>query len=234
MTFATKRRLRIILIEKKLAHSELFKGLEPAEIKALLESLTTTQKNFESGEYVQHINDTYDKIGMVISGSVHMIAEDFWGNRNLIRKFEPLEFYGDAHSLTLLPMFFDIIAVKPSELLFIKTSEIFTPKGKFGLSQQILLKNMISIMSHKKLEYMHKADFLSNRSIRDKISAYLSEQARRKCSNEFQIPYNRQDFADFLAVDRSALSRELAKMQKEGIIKFHKDHFVLIDEKRDI
>lgn len=221
-------------LEEKLAHSELFQGLQAAEIKVLLESLTTKQKKFESGDYVQHINDTYDKIGMVISGSVHMILEDFWGNRNLIRKFEPLEFYGDAHSLTMQPMFFDIVAVKPSELLFIKTSEIFTPKGKFGQPQQILMKNMISIMSHKKLEYMHKADFLSNRSIRDKISAYLSEQARSQKSNEFSIPFNRQEFADFLAVDRSAMSRELAKMQNEGIVKFRKDHFVLIDAKKEI
>lgn len=199
------------------------------DVDLLIHCLHMWKKTYGIGEYVHHINDTYNSIGFVISGKVHMIAEDFWGNRNLIQEFGELEFYGEAHSMTKQPMFFDIVAVKKSDILFINTDRIITTCHNACHAHQQLIANLMRIMSEKKLGYMHKADFLSKRTTRGKITAFLSEQARIQGTNDFLIPYNRQYLADYLAVDRSALSRELSKMREEGILDFGNNHFILIN-----
>lgn len=211
-----------------LKNTPLFAGVAEQEIKKLYATLKMHQKSFPAGAYIHHSEDTYQYVGLVLSGKVHMIGEDLWGNRNLIAEFDPRQFYGESHSLTGVPMFFDIVAVEASQVLFINLLRaiVFAKQGS-AIHQQ-LLNNLFQIMLHKKLQYMRKADFLSRRSIREKLSAYLSNEARLRGSFNFAIPYNRQQLADFLAVDRSALSKELAKMQREGILKFKLNEFELL------
>ncbi|QNK39633.1 Crp/Fnr family transcriptional regulator [Caproicibacter fermentans] len=218
-----------MLLANKLLPSRLFSNMTSEDVDLLIHCLHMWKKTYGIGEYVHHINDTYNSIGFVISGKVHMIAEDFWGNRNLIQEFGELEFYGEAHSMTKQPMFFDIVAVKKSDILFINTDRIITTCHNACHAHQQLIANLMRIMSEKKLGYMHKADFLSKRTTRGKITAFLSEQARIQGTNDFLIPYNRQYLADYLAVDRSALSRELSKMREEGILDFGNNHFILIN-----
>lgn len=216
-----------MLIEK-IAHSELFAHIPKHRLHALLSHLNPRIKRYGKGEYVHRVGDVYNSIGMVLSGKVVMSATDFWGNRNLIKEFGELEFYGDSHSVSNRPMFFDIVAVKQSELLFLNMENMLTPWSSFKDEQQILLANMLNICAHKKLGYMHKSDCLSRRNAREKIKAFLSEQATIAVSNEFIIPYNRQHLADYLAVDRSTLSRELSKMKQEGLLDFTGKRFRLI------
>lgn len=213
---------------EKIAQSQLFQHVETHKLKPLLYQLNFRRKSYRKGEYVHHINDVYGSIGMVLSGKVVMSTTDFWGNRSLIKEFKELEFYGDSHSISKLPMFFDIIAVRNSELLFLDMDKILTPWSDMEDERQRLMINLLNICAHKKLDYMHKADFLSRRTVRDKIKAYLSEQARSNKSNSFTIPFSRQHLADYLAVDRSTLSRELSKMREQGMLEFDDKHFILI------
>lgn len=208
--------------------TSLFAGLEDNEIKELYTSLRMYPQKFKAGAYIQHIEDTYQCLGLVLSGKVHMISEDIWGNRNLIAEFGQGQFYGESHSLTGTPMFFDIVAAEESELLFINILKCIVLAWQAGAAPQKLLGNLFENMLHKKLSYMRKSDILSRRTIREKLSAYLSNEARSRSALIFTIPYNRQQLADYLAVDRSALSKELAKMQKEGILKFCHNKFELI------
>ncbi len=217
-----------ILLQEFLSQSDLFSNMTIDGIELLIKCFGMHRKSYGVGEYVHRINDTYDCIGFIISGKVHMVGEDFWGNRNLIQEFEALQFYGDAHSMTKMPMFFNIVAVKKSEILFINTNKIFTTCEKTCPAHLQLISNLMHIISKKKLGYMHKTDFLSRRTIREKLTAFLSEQARIQGKSDFTISYNRQHLADYLAVDRSALSRELAKMKEEGILCYEQNHFTLL------
>lgn len=213
---------------EKIAQSQLFQHIEKHKLRALLQQLNPRRRSYQKGEYIHHINDVYGSIGVILSGKVAMSTTDFWGNRNLIKEFKELEFYGDSHSISKLPMFFDIIAVRNSELLFLDVDRILTPWNDLEMERQTLMTNLLNICAHKKLDYMHKADYLSRRNVRDKIKAYLSEQARSNKSNSFVIPFNRQHLADYLAVDRSTLSRELSKMKAQGMLEFDDKHFTLM------
>ncbi|MCD8360883.1 MAG: cyclic nucleotide-binding domain-containing protein [Acidaminococcaceae bacterium] len=110
--------------------TSLFAGLEDNEIKELYTSLRMYPQKFKAGTYIQHIEDTYQCLGLVLSGKVHMISEDIWGNRNLIAEFGQGQFYGESHSLTGTPMFFDIVAAEESELLFINILKCIVWPGK--------------------------------------------------------------------------------------------------------
>ncbi|MEG2418165.1 MAG: cyclic nucleotide-binding domain-containing protein, partial [Eubacterium sp.] len=116
----------MISILKKLSKAPLFDGMSTADIELLVNCLHMYQKEYGPGEYIHYQNDTYNSIGLIVSGEVHMIGEDFWGNRNLIHVFDELQFYGEAHSMTQKPMFFNIVAIKKSVVLFINTTRIIT------------------------------------------------------------------------------------------------------------
>lgn len=168
-----------------------------------------------------------EDIGVVLSGKIHMISEDFWGNQNIIAEFTENALFGEAHSISRKPMFFSLVSVMPSSLLFLNTEKILDIREHRRNEVQKLYHNLMTIIIRKKLNYMKKADILSRRNLREKISSFLSEEYKKKGNSSFTVPYNRQQMADYLSVDRSALSKELSKMKKEGILDYNHNWFML-------
>ena len=187
----------------------LFDGIENGELEQLLPCLGGRRVRFDEGDYIFMAGGRADQVGMVLSGSVLVFSDDFWGNRTIMAHVERGGLFGEAFSFArveALPV--SVTAAEKTEVLFIR--------------------NMLKILAEKNMALTQKIGHMGKRSTREKILSYLSEQAGKAGGESFSIPLNRQEMADYLAVDRSALSKELGRLEKEGQISFHKNQFQLL------
>jgi CRP-like cAMP-binding protein len=167
-------------------------------------------------------------VGIVLSGGLHIIRNDYGGNRLIVARIGPGELFGEAFSLgkvKKLPI--SIMAVEMSELFLFSSKRLVQPCASVCGFHAALIRNLIHDLARKNTMLMQKIEHVTRRTTREKLLSYLSAQARQAKNRTFDIPFNRQELADYLAVDRSALSAELGRMRTEGIIAFRKNHFEL-------
>lgn len=212
----------------------LFDGITEQELDSLLPCLSGRREWFEEGEYILMAGERPELVGMVISGSVFVLTDDFWGNRTIMAHVEPGGLFGEAFSFAhvdSLPV--HVMASEKTEVLFVNCERIITVCPSACEFHNRLVRNMLKILAEKNIALTQKIGHMGRRTTREKILSYLSEQAKRAGGDSFIIPLNRQEMADYLAVDRSALSKELSRLKNEGQISFHKNHFrLLTDELR--
>lgn len=211
-----------------LKQCTLFKGIEHEDIHAMLGCLEAKNKCYDKQEYILAAGSSKVETGIVLRGSVHVIKEDFWGNRMILAKAGAGEVFGEAFSCAgeeYLPV--SVVAVEDTEVLFLNPAKVLRTCSSACRFHTGLIQNMIGLLAGKNIMLTEKIEHVTKRTIREKLLSYLSGQAGRVGSNRFQIPFNRQELADYLAVDRSALSNELGKMRDEGILEFWKNEFVL-------
>jgi len=207
----------------------LFAGIKEAELLTLLDCLSASEKKFKKGSYIFMSGETVNFIGLVLSGSVHIIREDFWGNRAILAHIGPGGLFGEAFScaqIKKLPV--SAFAAETAVVLLLDYRKIITTCSSACMFHTGLIKNMLRILAEKNVMLTQKMEFITQRTTREKVLAYLSAQARQAGGGNFEIPFNRQELAEYLSVDRSAMSRELSKMQDEGILLFHRNHFELL------
>lgn len=207
----------------------LFVGMDPDEIEDKLTCLSASEKTYDKNEYIFIEGDPISSIGIVLSGSVNIFKEDFWGNRSIISYVGVGDLFGESFSFSLtkkIPV--NAMATEKSRVLFIDYKNIITTCSKACEFHNDLIKNMLKIISTKNIMLTQKMEHITKRTTREKLLSYLSEQSRRFESNSFEIPFNRQELADYLSVERSAMSNELGKMQSDGLITFNKSHFTLL------
>lgn len=212
-----------------LKNNPLFKNINPGDLHKLLKCLQSDNVIYQKEQIIIHSGERTKKIGILISGKIHIINDDCWGNRTIIKEIIPGELFGEAYAcLPEKNFIFSIIAKEKCEVLYLDISKILHSCKNNCLYHQQLIENLLMITASKNILLTKKINHLTNRSIRKKILAYLSDFSKECGSNSFKIPFNRQQLANYLAVDRSALSFELSKMQKEGIISYHKNYFNLL------
>ncbi len=213
---------------KVLESSALFAGIEKTNLLAMLKCLSAKSEVFEKDEYVFSAGESVSKIGIVLSGCVDLIKEDYWGNRTILARAGAGELFGEAFSCSgnkIMPL--SVVALEKSQILFIDYRKIITTCSSSCEFHTRLISNMLQILAAKNILLMQKMEHITKRGMREKILSYLSEQAVSQKSNNIVLPFNRQELADFLSVDRSAMSKELCKMRDEGILEFQKNHFTL-------
>lgn len=211
-----------------MIQSPLFKGIAEKELKELLKCLNAKETAYEKNEFIFRAGDKASSIGVIISGGVYVLKEDFWGNRTILAKLEEGDLFGEAFACReeeKLPV--SVMAVEKSRILFVDYRRIINNCPNTCVFHASLIENMIRILAGKNVMLTQKMEHLSKRTTREKILSYLSAQAVRCGSNVFTIPFNRQELADFLCVERSAMSAELGKMRKEGLLSCEKNRFVL-------
>ena len=206
---------------KLLENSPLFKDVAPKEIDAMLQCLGTEEKEYEKGEIIFHAGDVIHSIGLVLTGRVQIENDDLWGNKS---GFAFAESYA---CLPGEPLMVSAIAAEPSRILFLDTGRVLTAYPSACSHHSRLVQNLLYISSQKNLNLSRRIFHTSSKSIRSRLLSYLSFQAAKAGSQDFYIPFNRQQLADYLSIDRSAMSAELSKMRKEGILETDKNHFVL-------
>lgn len=211
-----------------LKRTRLFAGVGEDEIGAMLACLDARLKHYKKGEYVfrqgEHLND----ITVLVGGSLHIQKDDYWGNRSILNRIAVGEMFGEAYvapeSGALLN---DVVALEDSAVMFFDVKRIITTCSSACRFHALVVQNLFFAISEKNRMLVQKLGHMSQRSTREKLISYLSEEAKRHNSGCFSIPFNRQQLADFLSVDRSAMSNELCKMRDEGLLRFDKNRFEL-------
>ena len=213
---------------KLLENAPLFKDVPPEEINVMLQCLGTEERDYDKGETIFHAGDVIHNIGLVLTGRVQIENDDVWGNKSVMESVGPGFAFAESYAcLPGEPLMVSAIAAEPSHILFLDTGRVLTTCPSACTHHNRLIHNLLYIMAKKNLMLTRKIDHMGQRSIREKVMAYLSFESERQKKQTFTIPYNRQQLADYLAVDRSALSAELSRMKKDGLIRFEKNCFQL-------
>ena len=211
-----------------LCRSRLFRGFTKEEITSLLECLNAAVKTYRKGEYIFQAGEVTENFGMIIEGKVQIISDDYWGERQILAGFGKGQLFGEAYAcMEKMPLLVSAIAVEESQVLMLNAHRVLQTCTSACDFHRRLVENLVGILAKKNLTLTRKIDQISKKTIRGKVLAYLSSEAGQQDSNDITVPFNRQQLAEYLAVDRSALSAELSRMQKEGIISYRKNHFVL-------
>ncbi len=219
-------------IEKKpfIKESRLFKDISFQDIESLLHCLGAYLRTYKKGEIIYAAAQRITAMGLVLSGRVCIQQTDVWGNQNIFGYTGPGQVFGETYACAPGEMMMvDAIAASDCEILFLNIQKVLTTCPSACAFHSRLVANLLAVMATKNLSLSRKINDISHKSIRDRLLSYLSYQAIKSGSNIFDIPFNRQELADYLCVDRSALSKELGKMKKEGLLTWHKNHFQVYD-----
>lgn len=211
-----------------LKRTKLFAGVGEEDITAMLSCLGARLCTYKKGEYVLRQGERLDDILLLSEGSLHIQRDDYWGNRSILGHIEVGEIFGEAYvapeSGTLLN---DVVALTDCSVFFFDVKRIITTCSSACRFHTMVVQNLFFAISERNRGLVQKLGYMSRRTTREKLIAYLSEEAKRQNSAYITIPFNRQQLADYLSVDRSAMSNELSKMRDDGLLEFEKNCFRL-------
>lgn len=209
----------------------LFRNMRKDEIIKILSSLRGRIQNYPRHSVIFSAGSCIRELGLVLSGSVNIEYNDLWGNRTIIGLVTEGDVFTETYAyFNDIPLIFDVTANSSTQILFLTM-----PHPNDGISNHEpwfvrFIENLLALSNRKNLSLASRSLYTSSKSVRGRISTYLNSQAVRKGKKEFDIPFNRQQLADYLNLDRSALSKELGRMRDEGLLAFHKNHFKLFTD----
>ena len=208
----------------------LFRNIEPEELPAVLQYLQSYRRSYSSGSTILHAGEPVHCICVVLSGSVTIEKLDLWGNRTILGAVGPGDLFAEVYAiLQTEPLMVNACANENSEILFLDIRDLLTQKPHTEYWKQSLLHQLLRIVSMKNLKLSLRSFHTAEKSLRARIMSYLDSESLRTHSREFDIPFDRQQMADYLNVDRTALSKELSRMKKDGLLDFRRNHFQLRD-----
>ena len=206
----------------------LFTGLKDYEQYSIFHCFNISEKSFKKGNYIINYGDEIKHILIIKEGSVCVVEDDYWGNRSIISYLEKNNLFVIAYAYSNHQTYpISLIAMSDCKILFIDIKKIFNPCSKNCHYHTQLMKNAVMVLSNKNISLINKIEHMSKRTIQDKVLSYLSNCSKTYKSNTFNIPFNRQELADYLAVDRSALCATLSKLKKAKIIDYNKNNFTI-------
>ena len=205
----------------------LFRGISPKEIEDIIPKLKLHTMQYQAGDVIYRTGDKIKEIGIVVSGKLQIETTDLWDGHTILDRIQPKMMFGSTYAF--IPeeaIMVDIKASEDSVVVFFEAKNLFHVADHYPL----LLLNLFQLTAQVNLDLSRRIYHTSHKTIRGRLRAYLSYEAKRHNSPTFHIPFDRQQLADYLNVDRSALSNELSKMQKEGLLSVHKNHFTFMLE----
>ena len=212
-----------------LQRSPLFAGISEQDMETMLDCLGAVERKFSRGEAVFRAGEPARWLGVVLSGRLQVCREDREGRRTVLSSVPPSGIFGEAHACAgteALPV--SVWAVEDSGVLLLDIARVVGVCPSSCTFHSRLVTNLLSVLAGKNILLSAKLEHVSQRTIREKLLSYLSAQAARAGSDSFAIPFDRQALADYLCVDRSALSRELSALRREGILEAEKNRFRLL------
>ena len=212
-----------------LRRTKMFAGVGDENIVAMLGCLQARAASFQKGEYVFRQGEHLHHIMVLAEGSLHIQRDDYWGNRSIINVVTAGQMFGEAYvGPDSGPLMNDVVAAADSTVLLFDVERVLTTCSSACRFHALVVQNLFFAIAERSRQLMQKLGHMSKRSTREKLMSYLSEEARRQGSSTVMIPFNRQQLADFLSVDRSAMSGELSKMRSDGLIEYEKNRFTLL------
>ena len=211
-----------------LKQTKLFAGIEEEDVFSMLSCLGARLRTYKKGEYVLRQGQRLSDILVLAEGSLYIQKDDYWGNRSILGHIGVGEIFGEAYaSPESGALLNDVVAVENSSVFFFDVKRVITTCSSACRFHTLVVQNLFFAISEKNRSLVQKLDYLSRRTTREKLISYLSEEAKKQNSAYFTIPFNRQQLADYLSVDRSAMSNELCKMRDDGLLEFEKNRFKL-------
>ncbi|HCC06881.1 MAG TPA: transcriptional regulator [Clostridiales bacterium] len=215
---------------KILSQNQLFANISTKKLEGLLTCLNPVIKDYTKSEYIVLRGDTARYLSVVLQGSISLIKESYSGSSSLIGILKQGDIFGEA-------LIFMDKAIYPVSILSIENTKImYIPKEKIPgqcentcSHHNILIKNLLEILSKKVLMLNKKVDYLTIKSMRQKLVTYILDEYKKAGNPSFTLPHNRNDLADFLNVSRSSMSRELCRMRDEGMITFDRQRVSIVD-----
>lgn len=209
-----------------LKNTRLFYGIEADELERILRCLSVYKKQYLRGEYIHRYGDKIEAVGVVISGKVMVLNEDYWGNRTILTEVLPGRIFGEAFAAAAAgASYVSVIAVEDCEILFLSLHKLLSTCSECCDRHQKLIRNFVAELANKNVVLNEKIGHMSKRTTREKLLSYLSAQSRKNGGLFFEIPFNRKQLAEYLGVDRTAMSKELSKLRDEGVIEFDRRAF---------
>lgn len=206
-----------------LCASPLFAGVGEEELGPLLQKVGATERSFRRGETLLSAGESTRFLGVVLAGRVTVEHHDFWGNRSVLDSLGPGKIFAETYALLPgEPLQVSVTGTEAGRALFLSPARL-------GEDPR-LLGNLLLLTAEKNLRLSRRIFHTSSKTIRGRVLSYLSFEAARHGTREFTIPFTRQQLADYLEVDRSALSHELGNMAREGLLRTQRSHFVLLDQ----
>lgn len=212
-----------------LKNTYMFNGIKKPEIKGMLNCLNARTVTYSKNEYILKNGENVTAIGMVLDGLALIEHDDIWGNRTIISEISPGTLYAESYAcLSKLPDEISVIASENTTVMLFDIRRILTTCSSSCDFHTRLIQNLLHTIAQKNVLLTKKMEYISKKTIKERLLAYLSSESMKAGSHTFNIPFNRQELADFLSVDRSALSSEIGKLQKSGIIQCKKNTFTIL------
>lgn len=203
--------------EQKYKELPLFQHMQEKEIHEILLTAGCFVKNFKKGNYIYQENEVIHSLGVILTGHVYMVKEDVWGEETILVRMGKGDLFGENFACSPNPAStVTFYAPQAAEVLFIPYERLLRHAGNRNVL--LFITNLISMMTYKSQNLMRKINVVSRKSLREKIQCFLSLEAEKTGTLDFTIPFSREEMAEYVCANRSALSRELKAMKKDGLI----------------
>lgn len=214
-----------------LANTLLFRGMDPSDIDEMLGCLLAKECTYKKGEILLPEGSPTEQIGVVLIGRVIIELGDVWGNNSVLSSIGPGGIFAETYAcIPGEPLMVNVTAAEDTEALLLNIRRVLEPCSKVCPYHVRLVRNLLALCAGKNLQLSRRVLHTGPKSIRKRLLSYFSECIKRTGSYSFDIPYNRQQLADYLSVERSALSNELSIMQRDGLIRYEKNHFDVMEQ----
>jgi len=214
---------------KILKMSSLFQGVEENDLEAMLNCLGATERKYKKNDVILLAGTKVTSVGIVAEGNAQITRDDAEGNRAILSELEKADLFAEAYvAAGAVEVPITVIATSDCRVVWIPFSKIVGTCSTACGFHRTLVQNMMRVIAMKSIWMNEKMRILSCKTTKEKLMTYLSDYSERVGKNKFKIPFSRSELADFLSVDRSAMSRELSRLRDEGYLKYHKNEFELL------
>ena len=207
----------------------LFQDIASSDIPGLLACLGANLRSFKKQQQILSEGDPADRLGILLTGNAAIVSQDIYGNRSILASVQPGQLFAESFACSgteFLPV--SVVAGEDAAALLIDSRRITQScSNACGFHNQMIY-NLLQAVAARSLEFHQKLEITARRTTREKLMAYLLSQAKAAGSKEFTIPYDRQELADYLGVERSAMSAEISKLRADGILNCNRSHFTLL------
>ena len=212
-----------------LKKTVIFRGMNDDELNAALSALSSSEKKYTKDEVILHAGSITNMMGLVLEGTVRIESNDMWGNRTILSHVGEGQVFAETYAMAKdEPMLVDAVANEKCKILMLRIGYPGSCSQDPSPWRLKLTTNILDVFMRKNLMLAGRSFHTSPKSIRGRVMAYLNSVSLQEGSDEFDIPFDRQQLADYLNVERTALSKEIGKMQKDGLIAANKRHFILL------
>ena len=207
----------------------LFKGIEPQNIDNMLSCLDVRIRNYQKGEMIFREGDEAKYVGLVLEGCVQVVRDDFYGKRTILTTVKEKQLFAETFScaeVKTLPI--GVYAKEDTKVMLLNCKRIIQSCSNACMFHSMLIHNLLKIVVQKNLLLNNKIEIISKKTTKEKIMAFLMAKAKECRSSTFIIEYDRQSLADYLGVERSAMSAEISKLKRDGYIEVKNNHFHIL------